>query len=557
MFFNPQKYDFSRVGRLKLNTKLGFDDQPLDDPKVTQPGEDTSTRSSGLPAEAAEQPRLNDRRHRPPRQPPRALGRGAAGEPVPHRAGAHGARHQGEDVGLPGDGDGHAPRPDQRQAGDGGHPRVLRLLASSRSSWTRPIRSRSVTHKRRLSALGPGGLSRERAGFEVRDVHPTHYGRICPIETPEGPNIGLISSLSCYARINDYGFIESPYRKVEEAQVGGLRAHHRRRRARSTSSTTPSGRGGGGGQHRGQGAARSVPAEASRTRSTCRRGRKTATSSPRPTPSWTTRATSSTSASTRGRRATSSSCPRENVEYIDVSPKQLVSVAAALIPFLENDDANRALMGSNMQRQAVPLVQAARAARGHRHGVITARDSGAVVAASAPARVDLVDSQRIVVRVEGADGRRVGTSARHLQPDQVPRSNQNTCINQRPDRPKSGQRWRRGRCSPTARARSGRAGPRAQRARRLHALARLQLRGRDPRLRAPGRETTRSPRSTSRSSSRSARHQARPGGDHPRYPERLRGVPQGPRRGGIVRIGARSSRATSSSARSRRRARRS
>ena len=173
-----------------------------------------------------------------------------------------------------------------------------------------------ITHKRRLSALGPGGLTRERAGFEVRDVHPTHYGRICPIETPEGPNIGLINSLATFARVNKYGFIETPVPQGEGRQGdrrGGL----------------PLGDGG-----------EQLPRRAGQRRARRRRAASPTTSSSAATP------------------ATCMLIPPDNVDYMDVSPKQLVSVAAALIPFLENDDANRALMGSNMQRQAVPLVRA-------------------------------------------------------------------------------------------------------------------------------------------------------------------------------------------------------
>ena len=289
-----------------------------------------------------------------------------------------------------------------------------------------------VTHKRRLSALGPGGLSRERAGFEVRDVHPTHYGRICPIETPEGPNIGLISSLSCYARINDYGFIESPYRKVEDGQVRRLRAGrpHRARAATSCDEVVRAGR------VRRRSATRSrkqgkMPPEAvphsfylaaweedraiiAQANAQLDRGRRVR----------------ATSGSTRGRPASSSSCPREEVGYIDVSPKQLVSVAASLIPFLENDDANRALMGSNMQRQAVPLLRPQAPLVGTGMEAITARDSGAVVTCKRAGVVDLVDSQRIIVRV-GAEGREdFGADIYTLT--KFKRSNQNTCINQRP-----------------------------------------------------------------------------------------------------------------------------
>ncbi len=184
-----------------------------------------------------------------------------------------------------------------------------------------------ITHKRRLSALGPGGLTRERAGFEVRDVHPTHYGRICPIETPEGPNIGLINSLATFARVNKYGFIESPYRTRPRRQ----------------------------GHRRG--------------RSICRRWKRRSTTSPRPTSSSTrtARLIERPGPLPPRRRRRAWSRPT-SVDFMDVSPKQVVSVAAALIPFLENDDANRALMGSNMQRQAVPLVRAEAPLGRHRHG---------------------------------------------------------------------------------------------------------------------------------------------------------------------------------------------
>ena len=289
-----------------------------------------------------------------------------------------------------------------------------------------------ITHKRRLSALGPGGLSRERAGFEVRDVHPTHYGRICPIETPEGPNIGLISSLSCYARINEFGFIESPYRKVKDGRVidyvivtnaGGnpkykvgdiveadeLVARRRAGRRRRASSSSP-------------------------TPSTCRRGKRTSTSSRRPT-RRSTRTASFTQDRVNARQAGNFIlAPRDKVQFIDVSPKQLVSVAASLVPFLENDDANRALMGSNMQRQAVPLLRARAPYVGTGMEYITARDSGAVVVARRSGTVDYVDSQRIVVRVEGRDR---GRPRKEMGADIYPmtkfkRSNQNTCINQKP-----------------------------------------------------------------------------------------------------------------------------
>ncbi|EAP91248.1 MAG: DNA-directed RNA polymerase subunit beta [Oceanicaulis sp.] len=247
-----------------------------------------------------------------------------------------------------------------------------------------------VTHKRRMSALGPGGLTRERAGFEVRDVHPTHYGRICPIETPEGPNIGLINSLSTYARVNKYGFIESPYRKVENGkltdQVDYLSAMQESRYSIAQANA--------GVDENGMLANEFV---------NCRVG--------------------------PGRDATL--VPREDVDYIDVSPKQVVSVAASLIPFLENDDANRALMGSNMQRQAVPLVKAEAPLVGTGMEAVVARDSGAAVAARRDGVVEQVDAQRIVVRATGEIGAaESGVDIYRLSKFQ--RSNQSTAINQRP-----------------------------------------------------------------------------------------------------------------------------
>jgi len=245
-----------------------------------------------------------------------------------------------------------------------------------------------ITHKRRLSALGPGGLTRERAGFEVRDVHPTHYGRICPIETPEGPNIGLINSLATYARVNKYGFIETPYRTVTNGKVSKdvvyLSAIEEGKHfiAQANVELTKD-------NHfaedlviaRNYGDVLPVPAD--------------------------------------------------KIDYVDVSPKQLVSVAAALIPFLENDDANRALMGSNMQRQAVPLVRTNAPLVGTGMESIVARDSGAAFAARRTGVVDQVDAKRIVIRAtEETDPSKSGVDIYTLAKFQ--RSNQNTCINQRP-----------------------------------------------------------------------------------------------------------------------------
>ncbi|HMI18628.1 MAG TPA: DNA-directed RNA polymerase subunit beta [Sphingomonas sp.] len=245
-----------------------------------------------------------------------------------------------------------------------------------------------VTHKRRVSALGPGGLTRERAGFEVRDVHPTHYGRICPIETPEGPNIGLINSLASFSRVNKYGFIETPYRKVIDHKVTDEVVYlSAMEEAKHTIAQ--------------------ANAEISKDG---------------------TFVEELISAREAGEFLMA---PRDHVTLMDVSPKQLVSVAASLIPFLENDDANRALMGSNMQRQAVPLVRAEAPFVGTGMEETVARDSGAAIAARRPGVVDQVDASRIVVRATGAvDAGRSGVDIYTLMKFQ--RSNQSTCINQRP-----------------------------------------------------------------------------------------------------------------------------
>src|ERR1700689_2141142 len=245
-----------------------------------------------------------------------------------------------------------------------------------------------ITHKRRLSALGPGGLTRERAGFEVRDVHPTHYGRICPIETPEGPNIGLINSLATFARVNKYGFVETPYRKVKDGRVTheviylSAMEEGRYTVAQANSAIDPKGR--------------------------------------------------FTDDLVVGRHAGDVQLiPPDKVDFMDVSPKQLVSVAAALIPFLENDDANRALMGSNMQRQAVPLIRAEAPLVGTGMEETVARDSGVTIIARRSGNVDQVDGTRIVIRAsEETQADAPGVDIYNLLKFQ--RSNQNTCINQRP-----------------------------------------------------------------------------------------------------------------------------
>ncbi|MFZ5608374.1 MAG: DNA-directed RNA polymerase subunit beta [Pseudomonadota bacterium] len=245
-----------------------------------------------------------------------------------------------------------------------------------------------ITHKRRLSALGPGGLTRERAGFEVRDVHPTHYGRICPIETPEGPNIGLINSLATFSRVNKYGFIETPYRIVDKAKVTDkviyLSAMEEARHTIAQANAE-------------------IDAKGKFTADlvSCRQNGEFMLA------------------------------PPDQITLMDVSPKQLVSVAASLIPFLENDDANRALMGSNMQRQAVPLIRAEAPFVGTGMEDVVARDSGAAIAARRAGVVDQVDATRIVIRVsEAVDPGESGVDIYRLSKFQ--RSNQSTCINQRP-----------------------------------------------------------------------------------------------------------------------------
>src|SRR5579859_2042692 len=302
-----------------------------------------------------------------------------------------------------------------------------------------------ITHKRRLSALGPGGLSRERAGFEVRDVHPTHYGRICPIETPEGPNIGLISSLSCYARINDYGFIESPYRKIKGGRVIDY--------------VTIVNVGDSDfkvGDHIEKHEIEKINAELKEKR------KKPAQIEPFSfyLSAWEedrhTIAQANVELDDKGRivaelvNARKAGnfvlVSREEVDYVDVSPKQLVSVAASLVPFLEHDDANRALMGANMQRQSVPLLRAQAPIVGTGMEGVTARDSGAVVLARRNGIIDSVDSERIIVRVEGEHhptqlSREVGSDIYQLT--KFKRSNQNTCINQKPV-VKKGQRVLKG-----------------------------------------------------------------------------------------------------------------
>jgi DNA-directed RNA polymerase subunit beta len=246
-----------------------------------------------------------------------------------------------------------------------------------------------VTHKRRVSALGPGGLTRERAGFEVRDVHPTHYGRVCPIETPEGPNIGLINSLSVYARTNHYGFLETPYRKVTKGKVTSevvyLSAIEEGEYSIAQANVTL--------DNRGKMVDDLIP---------CRNKNEFTLSTP------------------------------DKIDYMDVSPKQIVSVAAALIPFLEHDDANRALMGSNMQRQAVPCLRAEKPLVGTGMERVVAVDSGTTVKASRGGVVDSVDASRVVIRVKDKETTASEPGVDIYNFTKYTRSNQNTCINQKP-----------------------------------------------------------------------------------------------------------------------------
>jgi DNA-directed RNA polymerase subunit beta len=423
MFFNPQKYDFSRVGRLKLNTKLGLN-TPLDE-KILHPQDFYEVIKYLLklrrnPANVDDIDHLGNRRVR------------SVGELLENQFRIGLVRmeraikekmsvYQEMATAMPHDLINAKPV----------MAAIREFFGSSQLSQfmdqTNPLSE--ITHKRRLSALGPGGLSRERAGFEVRDVHPTHYGRICPIETPEGPNIGLISSLSCYARINEFGFIESPYRKVKDGRV--------------TDYVVVTNAGGNARFKAGD------IVEADELVSEDGRPRKKGVEFEPHSfylSAWEEDQYVIAQANAKvdgGGRLTEERVnarqagnfllsPRENIQFIDVSPKQLVSVAASLIPFLENDDANRALMGSNMQRQAVPLLRARAPFVGTGMEYITARDSGAVIVARRSGTIDYVDSQRIVVRVESEteDGKEMGADIYPMT--KFKRSNQNTCITQKP-----------------------------------------------------------------------------------------------------------------------------
>jgi len=435
MFFDPRKFDFSRVGRLKFNIKMGKPEmQRIEDPLLAASDffEVVSyvLKMRRNPVDDQKKPiyqaddidHLGNRRVR------------AVGELLENqfRIGLERMEraikekmsiHQEMQTTMPRDLINAKPVTAA----------VREFFGSSQLSQfmdqTNPLSE--ITHKRRLSALGPGGLSRERAGFEVRDVHPTHYGRICPIETPEGPNIGLISSLSCYARINEFGFIESPYRKV----VNGIVTEFVRVINGGDTKFKPN-------DH--------VPQDdVDKANKRVGSGEKaifepfpfylTAWEEDKHVVGQANIQLDENSYIVNDRNAARKAgefilAQRDEIEFVDVSPKQLVSVAASLIPFLENDDANRALMGSNMQRQSVPLLRAEAPYIGTGMEDVTARDSGAVVIAKRDGVVDYTDSERIIVK---ADHNVDGTISREVTADiytliKFKRSNQNTCINQRP-----------------------------------------------------------------------------------------------------------------------------
>ena len=521
MFFDPRKYDFSRVGRLKFNIKLFESEDATNlDNRTLEPDDFYGTIRYLLKlrkniGSVDDIDHLGNRRVR------------AVGELLENQFRIGLVRmeraikekmsvYQEMSTAMPHDLVNAKPV----------MAAIREFFGSSQLSQfmdqTNPLSE--ITHKRRLSALGPGGLSRERAGFEVRDVHPTHYGRICPIETPEGPNIGLISSLSCYARINDYGFIESPYRKVKNGRVldfvSVVNAGDSDYRV---------------GDHLEK-------AEVIKVNNDLRdRKKKLIDFEPFSfyLSAWEEDrhviAQANAEIDDKGRIVAELVNARKagnfvlvnrnEVDYIDVSPKQLVSVAASLVPFLEHDDANRALMGANMQRQSVPLLRAQAPIVGTGMEGVTARDSGAVVLARRSGIIDSVDSERIIVRVEGEHhpmqlSREVGSDIYQLT--KFKRSNQNTCINQRPIVKKGDARGQGAGHRRRSLHRHGRAGTGPQRAGGLHAVARLQLRGRDPGFREDGEGGLLHLRPHRGVRDRVARHQAGTGRSHARHSQRQR-----------------------------------
>jgi DNA-directed RNA polymerase subunit beta len=382
LFFNPERYDLSRVGRLKLNHKLKID-VPLDQGTLRR--EDILEVVRYLIELKNGNGQIDDIDHLGNRRV-RAVGELVENQ---FRIGlVRMERAIKERMSLQ---DIETLMPQELINYKPVSAVIKEFFGSSQLSQfmdqTNPLSE--ITHKRRLSALGPGGLTRERAGFEVRDVHPTHYGRVCPIETPEGPNIGLIASLSTYARVNDFGFVETPYRRVKDGRVTDeivyLSALEEEEHTIAQANAPLDAKG-----------------------------------------NFTTDLVSS-------RIGGEFTMVRpDQIEFMDVSPNQLVSVAASLIPFLENDDANRALMGSNMQRQAVPLLRTEAPLVGTGMEGVVARDSGVTAVARRNGVVEQVDASRIVVKADkpANDGKDPGVDIYNLVKYQ--RSNQNTCMNQKP-----------------------------------------------------------------------------------------------------------------------------
>ncbi len=384
MFFDPERYDLSAVGRVKMNARLGVTmDEAPEDARILR-REDVFSILKILcdlkdgRGEVDDIDHLGNRRVR------------SVGELLENQFRLGLVRMERATKERMGSVDVTTVMPHDLVNAKPVSASIKEFFGSSQLSQfmdqTNPLSE--ITHKRRVSALGPGGLTRERAGFEVRDVHPTHYGRICPIETPEGPNIGLINSLATYARVNPYGFIETPYRKVEDGKVSEeviyLSAMEEGRYTIAQANAP-------------------VDAENRFTEILvqCRRAGDYSMAAP------------------------------ADIELMDVSPRQLVSVAAALIPFLENDDANRALMGSNMQRQAVPLMNADAPLVGTGMESQVAQDSGVSTVARYSGVIDQVDATRIVVRRTGEAALK-GTGVDIYSLQKFQRSNQSTCINQRP-----------------------------------------------------------------------------------------------------------------------------
>ncbi|RED53741.1 DNA-directed RNA polymerase subunit beta [Aestuariispira insulae] len=384
LFFDSERYDLSSVGRVKMNSRLGFGQDGVPDTQRTLRKEDILSILRILIDLKDGKGEIDDIDHLGNRRV-RSVGELMENQ---YRVGLlrmeRAIRERMSSVDI------DSVMPHDLINAKPAAAAIREFFGSSQLSQfmdqTNPLSE--VTHKRRLSALGPGGLTRERAGFEVRDVHPTHYGRICPIETPEGPNIGLINSLATFARVNPYGFIEAPYRKVIDGKVTDEVIYM----------------------------------------SAMDEGHYTIAQANAPVTKDMRFEEDLVNCRARGDYLVARG---EDIDLVDVSPRQLVSVAAALIPFLENDDANRALMGSNMQRQAVPLLQAQSPLVGTGMEARVAKDSGVAIVAKRSGVVDQIDGTRIVIRMtETTEAHESGVDIYNLMKFQ--RSNQNTCITQRP-----------------------------------------------------------------------------------------------------------------------------